>query len=135
MNRILLSAMVLVMLGCAVPAERVPLQPLPDDVQPLPYPELLTRVRAQANAANDAYYLDRWRDLEDIAKNIEQTARYLAKAKEVPAKNREILAEVSGDLAKSALKLKGAAAAKNVKDTSDALQQIAVKVRQLRLTD
>lgn len=135
MKRILLSAMILVMLGCAVPAERVPLQPLPENGQVLPYAELLTRVRAQANAANDAYFLDRWGDLEDMAKGIEQTARFMSKAKEVPAKNREILAEVTGDLAKNALKLKGAAAAKNVKDTSDALQQITVKVRQLRLTD
>jgi hypothetical protein len=135
MKHILLSAMFLVMLGCAVPAERVPLQPLPENGQVLPYAELLTRVRAQANAANDAYYLDRWDDLADMGKGIEQTARFMSKAQEVPAKNREILAEVTGDLAKSARKLKEAAAAKNVKDTSDALQQITVKVRQLRLTD
>src|SRR6185312_2983447 len=108
---------------------------LPDTGQALPYPELLTRVRAQATRANEAFYLDHWDELQDMAKGIEQTARFLAKAEEVPAKNKEILTEVTGDLAMSAKKLKEAATAKNVKDATDALQQINSKVRQLRLTD
>jgi hypothetical protein len=135
MKRILLSGMFLSVLGCTVPAERVPLQPLPENGQVLPYAELLTRVRAQANAANEAFYLDRWNDLEDMAKGIEQTARFMSKAKEVPPKNKDILAEVTGDLAKSALKLKDAAATKNDKEATAALQQITSKVRLLRLTD
>lgn len=135
MKRILLSAMILMVLGCTVPAERVPLQPLPENGQVLPYAELLTRVRAQANAANDAFYLDRWADLEDMAKGIEQTARFMSKAKEVPAKNKDILAEVTSDLAKNAQKLKEAAVAKNVEGATAALQQITSKVRLLRLTD
>jgi hypothetical protein len=136
MNRILLAGLLSpFLLGCVAPAERVPLQPLPENGQVLPYAELLTRVRAQASAANDAFYLDRWEDLESLARGIEQTARFLSKAQEVPAKNKDILNEVTGDLAKSALKLKAAANAHNVKDTTDALQQINVKVRQLRLTD
>jgi hypothetical protein len=95
----------------------------------------LTRARAQATAANEAFYVNRWGDLEDLAKGLEQTARFLAKAQEVPAKNKEILNEVTSDLAKAALKLKDAAAAKNVKETTEAMQQINMKVRQLRLTD
>jgi hypothetical protein len=135
MKRILLSAMILVAFGCTVPAERVPLQLLPENGQVLPYADLLRRVRAQANAANDAYYLDNWGDVEDMAKGIKQTAGFMSKAMEVPAKNRELLAEVTGDLAKSADKLKVAAAAKNEKDAGAALQQITVAVRRLRLTD
>lgn len=135
MTRFLLLAMLLPLLGCAVPAERVPLQPLPENGQVLPYAELLTRVRAQASAANDAFYLDRWSDLEDLAKGVEQTARFLSKAQEVPAKNKDILNEVTRDLAANAQKLKTAAAAKNVEDTTKALQQINSKVRLLRLTD
>lgn len=135
MKRFLLSGLFLSVLGCVAPAERVPLQPLPETGQVLPYAELLTRVRAQATRANEAFYLDHWGELEDMAKGIEQTARFLAKAEEVPAKNKDILAEVTGDLAKSAKKLRDAAAAKNVKDTTEALQQINSKVRQLRLTE
>ncbi|HWG47946.1 MAG TPA: hypothetical protein VN688_34605 [Gemmataceae bacterium] len=136
MKRVLLSGMVLLLLaGCQVAPERVPLQPLPETGQALPYAELLTRARAQASAANDAFYVNRWTDLEDYAKGLEQTARFLAKAEEVPANKKLILNEMSSDLAKNALKLKAAAAAHDVKDTTDALQQINLKVRQLRLTD
>lgn len=144
MKRVLLPGMALLLAGCVAPAERVPLQPLPENGQVLPYPELLTRVRAQARAAVEAFYVNRWTDLEDLAKGIEQTARFLAKAQEVPAKNKDILKEVTDDLAKNALKLKAAAAAQiakdgneaqNVKDANDALQQINLKVRMLRLTD
>jgi hypothetical protein len=135
MKRVLLSGMLLTLLGCTVPAERVPLRPLPENGQVLPYAELLTRVRAQASTANEAFYLDRWNDLEDMAKGIEQTARFLSKAEEVPKKNKDLLTEVTGELAKNAKRLRDAATARNVKDATEALQQINLKVRQLRLTD
>jgi predicted nucleic acid-binding Zn-ribbon protein len=136
MKPVLLTGMALLLLaGCVAPVERVPLQPLPETGQVLPYPELLTRARAQATAANEAFYVNRWSDLEDLAKGLEQTARFLAKAEEVPKKNKDILKEVTDDMAKNALKLKAAAADKNVKDANDALQRINLKVRDLRLTD
>lgn len=136
MRHALLAGMALLLaLGCAAPPEPMSLQPLPENGQVLPYAELLTRARAQARKANDAFYLDRWGDLEDLAKGLEQTARFLSKASEVPAKNKDVLAEVTGDLAKNAIKLKEAAVAKNVKDATEAMRQINVNVRQLRLTD
>jgi predicted nucleic acid-binding Zn-ribbon protein len=135
MTRILLSGTLLLMLGCAMPPERVPLRPLPENGQVLPYAELLTRVRAQANKANDAFFLDRWDDLEDMAKGIEQTSRFLSKAEEVPERNRKTLKEVTDDLVQSAKKLRDASAAHNIKDTTDALQKINARVRDLRLTN
>lgn len=136
MKHVLLAVTILLPLtGCVAPVERVPLQPLPENGQVLPYAELLTRARAQAAAANEAFYVNRWTDLQDLAKGLEQTARFLAKAEEVPAKNKDILKEVTGDMAQNALKLKSAAADKNVKDANDALQRINLKVRDLRLTD
>jgi predicted nucleic acid-binding Zn-ribbon protein len=135
MKPVLLTGMALLLAGCVAPVERVPLQPLPETGQVLPYPELLTRARAQATAANEAFYVNRWSDLEDLAKGLEQTARFLAKAEEVPATKKDTLKEVTADMAKNALKLKTAAADKNVKDANDALQRINLKVRELRLTD
>src|SRR5579885_719523 len=117
MIRLLLCGTLLLALGCAAPAERVPLRPLPENGQVLPYAELLTRIRGQANAANEAFYLDHWNELEDMAKGIEQTSRFLAKAEEVPQKNRKLLKEATDDLGKSAVKLRNAAAAHNVKET------------------
>ena len=135
MTRILLCGALLLALGCVAPAERVPLRPLPENGQVLPYAELLTRIRAQASSAHEAFYLDHWSELEDMAKGLEQTSRFLAKAEEVPEKNRKLLKEVTDDLSKSAQKLRESAAAHNVKDTTDALQKIITKVRDLRLTD
>lgn len=135
MTRILFPATLVLAFGCTMPAERMPLRPLPENGQVLPYPELLTRVRSQASSANEAFYLDRWNDLEDMAKGIEQTARFLSKATEVPEKNRKILADVTSDLAEQAKKLRDAAAAHNVKDSTEALQKINSRVRDLRLTD
>ena len=137
MKRLLLPAMVLFLLltGCQLPPERVPLQRLPENGPPLPYAELLTRARAQAMAGTEAFYRDKWTEVEDAAKALEQTARFLAKAEEVPAKNKDNLTELSGDLAKEANKLKEAAAAKKIDETNEALKRINAKVRALRLAD
>jgi hypothetical protein len=136
MNRLLLPGTVLLLLaGCQLPPERVPLQRLPENGPPLPYAELLTRARAQATVATEAFYVNRWADLEEAAKGLEQTARFLAKAEEVPANKKDNLNEMSRDLAKEALKLKEAANAQNVEAATNSLQRIHLKVRQLRLTD
>ncbi|MHB1422070.1 MAG: hypothetical protein ACYC3I_02515 [Gemmataceae bacterium] len=135
MKRILLAGMFVILFGCATPPERAQLQPLPETGQVLPYAELLTRIRAQARTATYDSYVDQWKDLEDVAEGIEQTARFLSKATEVPEKNKKTLKEVTDDLGKSARKLKSAAAAHNVEDATKALQQINSRVRDLRLTD
>jgi hypothetical protein len=135
MTRILFGTTLLLALGCAMPADQVQLRPLPENGQVLPYAQLLTRIRAQASKANEAFYLDRWDDLQDTAKGIEQTSRFLSKAEEVPEKNRKVLKDVTTDLSKSAQRLQEAAATHNVKDSTEALQQIIAKVRDLRLTD
>jgi hypothetical protein len=118
--------------GCQLPAERLPLKPLPDDGQPLPYADLVTRARVQASAANEAYYVDGWVDLEDAAKGLEQTARFLAKASEVPAKHKDKLEVEAGDLGKLAAELRETAKGKEITKTNDVLQRINYKVRQLR---
>src|SRR2546421_10320926 len=134
MKRILLAACLVVPLSaCQVPAERVPLQRLPENGPPLPYAELLTRARAQASVATEAFYVNRWADLEDAAKGLEQTARFLAKAEDVPARQKDTLAVMSSDLGKLGARLREATLTKNVKDVNDTLQQIHLKVRELRL--
>jgi hypothetical protein len=134
MKRILLvGCLVLTLSACQLPPERVPLQRLPENGPPLPYAELLTRARAQATVATEAFYVNRWTDLEDAAKGLEQTARYLAKAEDVPARQKDTLGVISGDLGKEAVKLREAATAKDVKQANDTLQRIHLKVRELRL--
>ena len=121
--------------GCAATGERMPLRPLPEDGPPLPYAELLTRARLQATAATDAFYVDRWTDLEDAARGLEQTAKFLAKATDVPAKQKDTLPVMAGDLGKEAVNLREAAKVKEAKKANEALQRIHLKVRELRLED
>ena len=121
-----------VLVGCQLPPERVPLKPLPEDGPPQPYGDLVTRARAQATAANEAFYVNNWPDLEDAARGLELTARVLDKATDVPAKHKEILPGEAGDLGKEAAKLREAAKGKDVRQATETLQRIHLKVRELR---
>lgn len=129
---LLLASLFLMLAGCQLPPERLP-RPLPDDAPPQSYAELLTRVRAQAGVANDSFYIDKWAEVEDAARGLEQTAKFLLKAQDVPPSHKELLPKVSSELAQAAVKLREAALVKNVKDTNAIMQQINLKVRELRL--
>jgi hypothetical protein len=134
MSRTMIFGFVIVIIsGCQVARERLPLKPLPEDSPPLPYAELLTRARMEAMAANEAFYINRWGDLEDAAGALEQTARFLPKATEVPAQHKDNLATKAGELGKEAKSLRDAAKAQDVKHATGALQRINLQVRELRL--
>lgn len=136
MNRALPTGLfVLVIAGCQLPPERMPLQPLPENAAPLPYAELLTRARMEATAATEAFYVSRWVELEDAARGLEQTARFLPKAVEVPAKSKDRLTARAKELEAEAGKLRDAAKAQQVRDTNEILQRINLKVRELRIED
>jgi hypothetical protein len=130
---LLVASLGLALAACQVPADRSALPPLPEKVTPVPYAELLTRLRAQAQQANEAFFVDRWAELEEIAKGLELTAKYLARAEDVPAKHKDTLSVAAGDLGKEAVRLREAAQAKNVKRANTALQRLHLKIRDLRL--
>jgi hypothetical protein len=115
------------------PPEREPLRLLPEDRAPLPYAELLTRARIQSTVATEAFYVDKWSDVDDAAQGLAQTARFLAKAQDVPPKQKDALPQVSKDLADEAAKLSEAAKAKDVKKVNESLTRIQLTVRELRL--
>jgi hypothetical protein len=119
--------------GCQSPPEQVPLKPLPEDgnlVQP--FADLATRARVQASAANEAFFVNRWSDLEDAARGLEQTARFLGRSSDVPARHKDLLPVEAGDLGKEANKLRDAAKAQDATKANESLQQINLKVRELR---
>src|SRR3954452_17462755 len=94
---LLVPALLLSLSACQVPPERLPPE-LPESIGPRPYAELLTRARSQAKVATEAFYLDRWGDIEDAARGLEQTARYLSSAEEAPVKHRSVLVTMSKEL-------------------------------------
>jgi hypothetical protein len=133
MTRALCLTLCLALAGCATTVERTPLRPLPEDSPPLPYAELLTRARLQATAATDAFYVNRWTDLEDAARGMEQTAKFLTKATDVPQKQKDTFQLTAADLGKEAVALREAARAKQADKVNESLQRIHLKVRELRL--
>jgi hypothetical protein len=135
MRAVLAGCLALTLCSCQVPAERAALPPLPEKVSSVPYAELLTRLRTQAKQATEAFYIDSWTELEEAAKGIELTARYLPKADDVPAKHKDTLAVAASDLGKEANRLREAAVAKSVKKSTTALQRIQLKIRELRLSN
>lgn len=130
-----LFGMFLVSVGCQLPPERLPVRALPEDSPPLPYAELLTRARLQSSTANEAFYVNAWAELEDAARGLGQTARFLTKAIEVPDARKETVAADAKSLADEADNLREAAKNHDVKLTNEILQRINLKVRQLRVTD
>ena len=136
MNRARITALFFfALVGCQLPPERVPLKPLPEDGPPQAYADLVGRARAQATAANEAFYINNWSDLEDAAKGLELTARVLGKAADVPAKHKDTVPAEAGDLGKDAVRLREAAKAHDTRQTTEALQRINLKVRELRPED
>ena len=131
MKRMLLvGAFLLPLVSCQVSGNRSALTPLPEKVTPLPYAQLLQRARALVAKANDAYYVDNWSELEDAARGIEQTAQFLSKADDVPAKHKDTLTTMSADLGKLARSLREAAVAKDVKKINDVMTRLNSKVRE-----
>jgi hypothetical protein len=136
MNRALVPALFLfTVVGCQLPPERVPLKPLPEDGPPQAYADLVGRARTQAMAANEAFYINNWPDLEDAAKGLELTARVLGKAADVPTKHKDALPAKAGDLGQDAVQLREAAKTQDVRQTTEVLQRINLKVRELRPED
>jgi len=135
MKRCLLLCGAALLAGCNAPGERTAMPPLPERVTALPYADLLTRARAVATQANEAFYVDRWTELEETATNLERIARYLPKADDVPAKHKDTLGEYSADLGKAAEELRKSAVARDVKATTAVLERVNRKVREMRLAN
>lgn len=127
--------MFLMAAGCQLPPERLPVRPLPEDSPPLPYAELLTRARLQSTSANEAFYVNNWGELEEAARGLAQTARFLPKSIEVPESRKESLAADARSLAEDADKLREAAKSKDDKLVNELMQRVNLKVRQLRPAD
>src|SRR5262249_35887225 len=79
------------------------------------------------------FYVNKWADLDDAARGLEQTARFFTKATDVPPKLKDILPVAAGDLGKEAGKLREAAKAQDPKLANESLQRINLKIRELRL--
>jgi hypothetical protein len=119
--------------GCQTP-DRAAVQPLPPDAPVPPYGELVGRAKSQLAAAHEFFYRDSWRDVEQAADALFQTATFLEKVKteDVPAKKRDQLTKLSKDLAEGAHALRDAGHAQDPVKTTEAFQRLHLTVRDLR---
>ena len=91
MKRLLGLGLLACVVGCQATDDRASLRPLPDNaIAGVTYAELLTRARSQSRLATEAFYVDNWMEVEDAGTALQQTARLLPKAKDIPEKHNSI---------------------------------------------
>jgi hypothetical protein len=123
----------LLLVGCQAAPPRVAVNSsLPEDTPPQPFTDLTLRARQQAMTALEAYYIDRWAEVEDAAKGLEQTARFLRKATDVPQGRKSDIGVRSESLADAAKQLRDAARDRASDKVNAVLQRINSQVRELR---
>src|ERR1700731_2372730 len=133
MRKLLLCCVACVgLVGCRLPPDREPFQPLPENGASFSYGELLSRLHSQANAAMDAFFVDAWVELDEAATGIDQTARFLAKADAPPEHLMANLLQNCTNLQKDATRLGDAARKKNPDMATETLQRITLQIRQLK---
>jgi hypothetical protein len=122
----------LLIVGCQAPPQRPVAPVLPEDTGPQPFADLAGRARQQAMNALEAYYVDHWAEVEDAAKGLEQSARFLRKAVDVPADRKADLGVRADSLADAAKQLRDAAHNHASEQVNAVLQRINSQVRELR---
>jgi hypothetical protein len=131
-NILLGSLLCAILVGCRLPPDREPFKPLPENGAKFSYGELLSRLHSQANAAMDAFFVDAWVELNESAKGIVQTSRFLAKADDPPEHLKTSLIQSCSNLQKEAERLAEAASKKNADAATESLTRITSQIRQLK---
>jgi len=107
---------------------------LPNSSAPVPYGELIKRCRKQIEAANEAFYDNHWVVLDEAARGLEQTARFLVNAADIPAGQKKDLGTLSDRLAKEAAKLREVALSRDPGQINSAMQKLQLTIRELNLS-
>ena len=91
---------------------------------PMTYRDVIHRARSQATLATESFYIDQWQDVDRAAASLEDTARYLPRAVEVPATQKTSLEVRSQTLVKEAQALREAVKGRDEKKTTEAMKKI-----------
>jgi hypothetical protein len=131
-RRICILVFTLLALGCQTPPPRAAAPILADDAGPMPFADLVIRARGQAMTALEAYYVDHWAEVEEAARGLEQTARFLRRASDVPPIRQGDLSVRADTLAEGSKQLREAAKSRASEQVNAVLQRINSQVRELR---
>jgi hypothetical protein len=124
---LVLAALAFLLPGCCV-RERQAMNLLPEGAVVF-YEELLDRAKLQVNVATEAFYVDDWAELKKVALALEQTARFLPKAPDLPKDRAKEVTQKAQELSKECLQLAQEAQAKDIKGVNARLQSINLHVR------
>ena len=119
-------------LGCQTAPEQIKIPPLPAEGQPVTYSDVVQRARVLATTATEAFYIDKWGEVESAALGLEQTALYLPKSSDIPAARRASVDAQMQSLVRESQELRDAAKKSDEKRTNSTLQRIHLLVRELR---
>jgi hypothetical protein len=133
MRRTILAGLVsAAVIGCQAMPEPLKIAPLPADGQPLAYSDAIQRARSLATGATEAFYVDKWPEVEAAAASLEETARVLPKSPDVPPTLRVSLASHSTALIADVQALRESARKHDENQTNELLQRIHFRVRKMR---
>ena len=133
MQRLGVIGFLLLLSGCQLPPDQAPLTPLPEN-QRQSYQDLYRRARRQAEVINAAFYDDQWGTMDDAAKGLQQTARHLARATEIPISLKDQAARLN-ELEGVCDRLSKAAIAKDAKTSTVILTELTTLIRKIRPPD
>lgn len=143
MKRLLLAGLLFAtLIGCRAIEEQDSYRPLRENGPQLPFDQLATRARRQADLALEASYDNNWADVQDVATALAQTAGKIPQAADTPeprkAELRTLTAELIrdagklNDMAKEVVNLTGEEKEKKVKELNGLLISINRGVRKIR---
>lgn len=128
---IVLSFVLVSTVGCRLPPER-DFKPFQEEGAMFSYQELIDRARTQAAVALEAFYVDDWENMEQAARGLEQTARFLPRSSALPSHlSAKDLTQECSVLGKEAARLTEAAREKSVNAANQTLQRINLQIRML----
>jgi hypothetical protein len=118
-------------LGCTS-TDRITAVAIPEDGTAVNYEEFLPRLRTLAWRGTEAFYRDRWDELDDAMITLDRAVKVLEKANNVPARVQPELASRCQNLIAECAKVRDAAKTRSEAAASDHLQKIHVLIRELR---
>lgn len=131
MFRIIVLSLLGLSLGCTT-TDRITTVAIPEDGTAVDYAEFLPRLRTLAWRATEAYYRDRWDELDEAVVTLERAVKVLAQAKNVPARVQPELSTRCQNLIAECSRVHDAATTRSESAASDHLQKIHVLIRELR---
>ena len=131
-SRIVGTVALVLLAGCQTQPEQLRVPPAPLEGQALSYRDSVARARNWATNAVEAFYVDKWAEVETAATGLEETARYLPKSIDVPAARKSSLEVQAVALQRDAQELRDYARKNDEKKANETLQRIHQRVRDLR---